>query len=362
MSLPKLDLKGNEREQGRAHGEGLRAQVRRNRDLYFERFEKDAGVARETAISLALAHLASMRKASPAYVSGMEGIAEGSGLPLEEVVALNVRYEILYDGVGKRMMAEARRDGCTGFVLLPEATREGRLLAGQNWDWIPPVAGAVLRVERADAPDLLGFTEAGIFGVKLGLNAAGLTLSVNGMLTVDDDGRRPERPFHLRCHDALRARSLDAAREAVVGTPRACAGNFMLSALPESAADLELGPDTHRELAAEGGVLVHANHFLDPKAAGVEEPPNPRRRLTEHRHARLDAVLREAAPLGLDELQALLRDHEGHPNSVCRHPDPELPEAQRVHTVCSAIMEPGTGRMWIADGPPCEAEYEEHRL
>ncbi len=362
MSLPTLDLKGNEREQGRAHGEGLRARVRHNRDVYFERFEKDAGVAREEVFSRAAAHLSALHDSSPAYVAGMEGIAEGSGVTLEEVVALNVRYEILYDGVGKRMMAEAARDGCTGYVLLPEAVKSGRLLAGQNWDWIPEVQGAVLRVRREDAPDLLGFTEAGIFGVKLGMNAAGISLTVNGMLTVADDGGRPERPFHLRCHDALRARGMDEAREAVAGTPRACAANFLLSALPDVAADLELGPDSHRELAAENGVLVHANHFVDQAAAGVEEPPNPRRYTSEHRHARLEEILRAAAPLDRASLMELLRDHDGHPNSVCRHPDTSLPEEQRVHTVCGAVMEPGTGSLWITDGPPCEAEFEEFRL
>ncbi len=362
MSFPLVDLFGNERLQGRGHGEALRDRARQNRDVYFERFETDAGVAREDALSRARAHLAVMRDSSPTYVAGMEGIAEGAHMSLEEVVALNVRYEILYDGVGKRMMAEAKRDGCTGFVLMPEVVKSGRLLSGQNWDWIPEVQGAVLRVKREGAPDLLGFTEAGIFGVKLGLNAAAVSLTVNGMLTVDDDGGRPERPFHLRCHDALRARSLDEARSAVAGTPRACAVNFLLSALPNEVADMELGPKTHRELSAEDGVLVHANHFVDQIAAGVEEPSNPRRHLSEHRHARLEEILRTAAPLNRETLMELLRDHDGHPNSVCRHPDAELPEEQRVHTVCGAIMEPGSGSLWITDGPPCEAGFEEFRL
>jgi len=362
MSFPFLELSGDERAQGRAHGESLRESVGLNRDIYFERFEKDAGVAREETLARAAAHLSSLRRLSPEYVAGMEGIAEGANLPLDEIAALNVRYEILYDGVGKRMMAEAGRDGCTGYVLLPEAVRGGRMLAGQNWDWIPGIAGAVLRVRRREAPDLLGFTEAGIFGVKLGMNAAGISLTVNGMLTVDDDGRRREGPFHLRCHDALCSRRLDEAREAVTGTPRACAANFMLSALPDSAADLELGPDTHRELSAADGVLVHANHFVDQAAAGVEEPPNPRRHHSEHRQARLDEILRAAAPVDRESLMELLRDHDGRPNSVCRHLDEELPEEQRIHTLCSVIMEPGSGRLWITDGPPCRAEFEQYRL
>jgi isopenicillin-N N-acyltransferase-like protein len=155
---------------------------------------------------------------------------------------------------------------------------------------------------------------------------------------------------------------MESARKALIDTPRSCAANFMLSALPDSTANLELGSDSHLELSAEDGVLVHANHFVDQAAAGVEEPPNPRRHHSEHRHARLDSILRSAAPMTRYSLMELLRDHDGHPNSVCRHPDEEVPVDQRVLTVCAVIMEPGSGRMWITEGPPCEAEFEEYQL
>ncbi|TIP97213.1 MAG: acyl-CoA--6-aminopenicillanic acid acyltransferase, partial [Mesorhizobium sp.] len=69
---------------------------------------------------------------------------------------------------------------CTGAVILPEATRNGRLIHGQNWDWKAECAetSVVLRIRRTDGPDLLTFTEAGGLA-RSGFNAAGIGITAN---------------------------------------------------------------------------------------------------------------------------------------------------------------------------------------
>ena len=54
-------------------------------------------------------------------------------------------------------------DACTGVVALPSATRDGRLIHAQNWDWKAECAetAVVLKIHRDDGPDILTFTEAG---------------------------------------------------------------------------------------------------------------------------------------------------------------------------------------------------------
>ena len=63
----------------------------------------------------------------PAYVEEMHGIAEGAGVPFENVVLLNARTEILKLGGPPRLAARLPTrddpDGCTGVVVLPQATR-----------------------------------------------------------------------------------------------------------------------------------------------------------------------------------------------------------------------------------------------
>jgi isopenicillin-N N-acyltransferase-like protein len=61
-----------------------------------------------------------------------------------------------------------------------------------------------------------------------------------------------------------------------------------------------------------------------------------------------------------DALQAMLRDHDGLPESVCRHPNPILHEADRYQTVVSMIMDLHAGRVLVAAGPPCVDAFVEY--
>ena len=54
----------------------------------------------------------------------------------------------------------------------------------------------------------------------------------------------------------------------------------------------------------------------------------------------------------------ILRDHNSSPASICLHPDPdEGDEADAV--VFSMVCEVESGRMWVADGLPCQSDFEE---
>src|SRR6185503_18348358 len=132
----------------------------------------------------------------------------------------------------------------------------GHLLMGQNWDWIPEVQGAMLHTREPDGLEILAFTEAGIVGGKIGLNSAGLGLAINGLLSTADDWSRLEMPFHVRCYEILRRRSLPEAVRLVVAGKRACSANFLLAQTPAQAVDVESAPDTVRELEPVAHRLV----------------------------------------------------------------------------------------------------------
>ena len=59
-----------------------------------------------------------------------------------------------------------------------------------------------------------------------------------------------------------------------------------------------------------------------------------------NRLAQMERLLSSGRPLTPERLRALLRDHTGHPNSVCRHPDPSHPKGHAYETVASVIMVP----------------------
>jgi len=355
---PVLSLEGSPYQQGFSHGRLARELIHDNIEVYFHRFASEGGLDRGTALARAEVLWRRLEATHPDYAAMVRGLAEGAQAGLAEIAALNVRYEILYSAFTERAMA----DGCTAFAALPEVTADGHTLIGQNWDWIPEARGVVLHVVEPDGHARLCFTEAGIVGGKIGLNDAGLGLVINGVTSTDDQWERDATPFHVRCWEILGERTLESALDRIEHGSRPCAANFLVAQPGHGAADVEAAPHGTFRGPVRDGLLVHANHLLHAEELGAQEPPNPRRHLSIHRYDRLDELLASGrGQITAGSLRAHLRDHEGHPNSVCRHPD-ETEGIFPYETVTSVIMDLDQRTMWVSDGPPCANDYRVLRL
>jgi isopenicillin-N N-acyltransferase like protein len=354
VTLPVVHLEGEPYDQGRQHGLALREQIACNLDVYYDRFRREGQLERNEARARA-SQFKPLLKKHP-YFGALLGMAAGSGHDLLDLLVLNVRYELLYYQYG--VCAVGGADGCSSFAVLPAASANGHLLLGQNWDWIPDVKGAVVHTRELDGLETLSFTEAGIVGGKIGLNSAGLGLAINGLMTTVDDWSRMVLPFHVRCYEILRSRTLGAARSAVVDSPRSCSANFLLAQRPDLAVDIEAAPDVVRELRPESEMLTHTNHFLEPSQLGVVEPPAERRPHSYSRLGRLRQLLDARAPLAVGDLEVALRDHDNFPDGICRHENPADSSEEWCVTVTSAIMDLDDQTLQLTDGRPCEHVYE----
>lgn len=367
MALPFVHLTGTPYEQGVTHGRELKARVAHNLDVYFDRFLREVGLDRPTVRGIAARYAEAISKQNPNYYAGMQGVATGGGFDLLDVAALNVRYEILYYQFGKLAIAqaearhlagEAMADGCTAFAALPEATADGHLLVGQNWDWIPEVQGAIVRTTDADGFETLGFTESGIVGTKIGLNTAGVGLAINGMTAMNDDWSRLAKPFHVRCYEILRARTHADAVKVVTGEDRSCSTNFLIAQAPDQVVDVEAAPDKFGLLTCKDGCLTHANHFVDPASIGVEEAPSERREFSRMREHRLRDLLLARRPLTAFKIQEALKDTDNDPFGICRHRDLTMPPEEHYITVTAVVMDLHTRTLHLTDGPPDQAPYQ----
>lgn len=357
MTLPVVHVDGDPFDQGRQHGRALRERIAHNLEVYYDRCLREAALE-PTEVRARTKRLLPLLESSD-YFAAVQGVAEGSGFELIDIAMLNVRYELLYYQYS--VMPVGGADGCTSFGLLPSQTTNGHLLIGENWDWIPEVEGALVHTQEQDFA-ILSFTEAGIVGGKIGLNSFGVGLVINGLLSTVDDWSRAVKPFHVRCYDILRSRTLDAARSVVADQPRACSTNFLLAQPPHGLMDIEAAPDTTCELPAHHGVLAHTNHFLHPAGLGVEEPKSERRPQSQTRLSRMRELLEARKPLSVGDLQACLRDHDNYPDSVCRHSHPDDPPEEACTTVVSAILDLDEQTVWVTDGPPCEHQYAAYSL
>ena len=352
-----VDLSGDARERGRVHGAALAAAVRDNVETYLARFES-GGIARADALAEGGRWAARIAAMDADYGAEMAGIAEGAGLDMAPVGLLNARWELSY-----ALFAREAAFGCTAFAALPEATRSGAMLMGQNWDWLARLVGrvAVLRVRGAGFPDFLCLTQAGIAGGMIGLNAAGIGLCCNG-LTTDREGADPERkPFHLRAREILTSRTFADALAAVVGAPRVCSVNMLIGHADGEAIDIEAAPDSEAAIHPDDdGLLTHANHF---EALAVTSTMERRSASTLFRARRLKRLMRRAnRPVDTETMQGLFADHFSAPRAICAHPDESAPEPERVTTVTSAILDLTNRVLHATDGPPCANAYGVFRL
>src|SRR2546425_1727963 len=369
--LPVLTLKGTPYQIGYKHGNKARPEIEHNLEVYFRRFKSETELSHDVALSRTAKFLEVINKVSPEYAETMKGVAAGSSQEILDLNALNVRYEWMssqFSKIGLKPMPKTF--GCTAFAALPTAVENGHLIMAQNWDWIPEVKGLFLKVRNENGPDVLSFTEAGVVGGKIGLNSEGVGLLINGIVSSKDDWARLKKPFHVRCGEALGSKTLDRASRVITEGERSCSANFILgqqrSKENGKVVDIESAPEATCRLEPSGGAIAHTNHFSNPRVLGVDQVLDDERLSTLHRYERiqqlLDGKVRGSQLLDIRLAESMLRDHDGNPESVCRHANPGFPADERYETVVSIVMDLYSKTLWASMGIPCEQEYQALRL
>jgi isopenicillin-N N-acyltransferase-like protein len=361
QAFPRVEIAGPPRERGRAYGNAAGERIARSADLYRGEMER-RGVSWPQQQQLATDYLPAIAAFDHDYLEEINGIAEGSGIPLASIVTINMRSEMVYSGqhTGAPRTPD---DGCTGVIAMPEATASGRLLHAHNWDWRPQCidTGIVLCIRRDDGPDVLTFVEAGGLG-RLGFNANGLSLTGN-YLQSDRDFKAPGAPLSLIRRRMLEARSLADAMKVVWSQPLLCSNNLMMGHAQGEAIDLECAPDEIFWLQPEGGLLVHTNHFVSPTArAKLRDIGVATNADSLYRERRVREILTpKIGGIDIDDLKNALADEFGKPHSVLFFPSP-AGHGSYCTTVATTIIDAAQQRMWICRAPCENREFVEYTL
>jgi len=367
--FPVIDTAGSPFERGRAHGRQARARVERSLANYARLFEA-SGIGWAGARRLAAGYRAPVEALDPGLYEEIRGIADGAGRGVDEILALNARTEILPPTFPERpsgawlvaRLAKADFGECTALAVQPASSRTGGTLLAQNWDWLGEQREAlvVLRGRREDGSAYLTLTEAGMLA-KIGLNDRGFGVCLN-ILRSEDDGSAPGVPVHVLLRALLDCADVPAAVARVSSLRFGASSNILCADEAGGRAALELSPGGAHVLRGTGVALCHTNHFLAPQAQKTARqlPPSLS---SVPRLVRIEALVGQAkGRIGVEEVQAMLRDESDGLQSISRHPDPSLPAIARVETVASAIMELRERVMHIAPDIPTRAAYAAVRL
>jgi len=218
-----LTLTGSPREMGRAFGESERSGIREFFALRVANAIAQAAkyggqeVAPGGVIDVARRCIAPTRAHDPAGFEELTGIAEGAGMEVEQIVALNGLTDIR-DVLSWPGQLDAF-GGCTSFIAQGDVTADGRVLVGQTWDLASDNMPFVMGVHRvpADGPETWCLTTAGCLSL-IGLNSEGLAVGTTNIRTTD---ARPGVTYLSLIHKALSSRTLDAASAAITEALRA---------------------------------------------------------------------------------------------------------------------------------------------
>lgn len=329
-------------------GEAAREEVRGFAAIALERVNKTVSVSRAKAMELALATLPHIEAYSPDMLDELRGVAHSSGVPLEELVLLQIRNQLQPE----------KEAGCTSFALAPQTPSQGAVV-GQNWDNDPALDPftVVLTRRPEGKPALMNVTQAGLIAY-IGLNSEGLGLCMNSLPA---PSRLLGVPHYFTVRGIFEATSLDGAVAAVARAQRAIPANIIIAS-PQGPADLEVTVDQVHVLRDQGsGLVTHTNHCLHPELTSINES-FPELIQSGPRKERLDHLLQNAGgPLGLETLKQALRDHQDYPHSICRHAN-DHPTTGYWVSVFSVIIEANAGRLHLSRGNPCTSPYETYSL
>jgi isopenicillin-N N-acyltransferase-like protein len=357
-------VKGDAYSRGLQLGSKAKELIAENVRYYLYLWSTYSGMDSDAVIRLAKKFIPHIEKYDTDLLEEMKGIAEGSKSKLEEIIALNCRYEFVWTEMQYASDPHARVE-CTAVGATPEATENLHTIMGQNWDYKPKVKKSCIileEIQEPNKPNIVMHTEAGIIGQK-GLNSAGIGLNVNA-LTSAEDKLEPKVPFWVMVRGVLDQRTLDQSMFAATSASRAASGNLLLGHKNGEIIDLELTPSDFGFMFPVDGLLSHANNFVDLrhtcKVVDKIKRVEPGSLIRTERARRL--IQSQGNKTSVHAIEEMLKDHFNYPNSICCHPDPNYKVDYQSETLASIIFDLNEKSVTLAVGPPCSNKYETLRF
>ena len=361
VPFPAIEARGSYRQIGRAVGEAARPQIEAAVEYYRHNFPAISGLTFEEARRQAQEYLLHARRHLPRYVEELEGMAEASGVPFDDLLVPNCAEEFTCatdDGGGMAPSGpRAARAGrlCTAVAV----AAGGRHIVGHNMDWyaVDLDKNVLFDVTCPDGTRFL--TIAGVpYLPILGMSSHGVGYVGNSLHCTDYVVGVPN-VFVRRW--ALEAPTVDELRTRACTPFRARGSNHLLADSLGRIVDVETSATADATMEA-GEWSVHTNHYVDETMLRFEASWSQE---SCDRLERARAMVGEGLARGDDPLElvaAVLRDHAHAPGAICAHPASGEPDPAESITVASMICDLDNGRLHACAGPPCENPYRVFEL
>ncbi|MBM3153025.1 MAG: hypothetical protein FJZ96_12635 [Chloroflexi bacterium] len=351
---PLVRVSGTHREIGRQIGEACTVQVRHSvenaRKLLDDAYEQ-LELTWDGAQIQARKYIPFAQERYPQYIEELQGIAEGAGVPFEEIAVLNAMEAVTMDAL--------HLTTCTSMAVNELRTADGHVLAAHNEDWVPEDEDDVFIIHATprEDPPFLAMSYGGLLP-NVGFNAYGIAQLIDSVYPNDS---RIGIPRLVVSRAVLAAKTPAEAMRAMLVSHRAAGYNHLLVHESGEMYCVEVSSRSFEILYAEAGVLAHTNHFLSAKMLELEKDPSGviNSRIRYYRAARL---LKATEKHTIKTLQAIQRDHVNFSNSICNHAVDIHDPLDREKTIAALVIDLTAREMHIAWGNPCENPYHTYHL
>jgi hypothetical protein len=326
VSFTHIVLEGTPYEVGRLQGQMLKGDPQRLRYLtptlpFLQPF---SGAGAQKA-------LAYYDRYCPGIGDEIQGAADAVGVPIQDIAFLGgkdresgasrIPVDEPASGAGRRSGGSGRSQGgrCSHFAVLPSASEDGHLYAGQNEDCGPGDLDLRLCTTRVRGkPAHIGFSDM-TFGRVQGMNEHGFCVTSSWgapMVWLPGEGL----PYFAVVRALLdRCQTVDQALDVLAGLPIAWCTNVIVSDRSGSAALIEVAND-HRGVKRIGPgsadpFLWATNHYTLPAMVPYD---TARMRQSVTRHHIIESRLKSVVPhVSKATMRGLLS--EPLPQGVCMH-------------------------------------------
>lgn len=349
-----IEVSGSHREMGRQIGEAGREPIQKSVDNARTLINSSADTLQldwEQAKLQSRKYLPFAEERYPQYVDELHGIAEGSKVPFDDIVVLNVMEAVTMDAL--------HLTRCTSMAINQERTENGHVLAAHNEDWTPDDEDGVMVISAKPdkEPPFLAMTYGGLLS-NVGFNAHGIAQLIDSVYPNDV---RIGIPRLVVSRAVLASRRISGAMGRVLIDHREAGYNHLIVHESGEMYSVEVSAKKFEVLSTTDGAIAHTNHYLDPQMKLIEKDPHELLS-SRVRYFRASRLLRQKEKHTLESLQAIQQDHVNFPNSICNHNTEEIYPLDREKTISALVIDLTTREMHITWGNPCQNQYHTYRL
>lgn len=367
-TLPMLEVSGSPYEIGQAIGKRFSGEIKQGFEARGKWWTDLKTFAEAQPKNVMETFVAAARKHAPSAFEELRGWADGSGLPLNDMLILNLKAEFaaLRDGATGQEPAPAPRPSCSpkgqpGCSTIALHHGNNMLLAhNEDGDKAYEQRMFMLRVHPRGKPSYLCASYPGILpGNAPWVNDRGIIMTTNFIYT-KEVRLGVGRYFLDRL--AMEAKTLDEALDTCRHPERAYAFHHVLASVNDRRIlSLEVTPTRHQQKEISAELFIHTNHLvLDELAAEAQDPDYVGASSMTRWNVLSkwkDSIAKPDTLTGKQLVEALA-SHEGRPYSPCRHPEGKIGGS----TLLTALFDLGANTMRVYKNQPCLELFHDYPL